>query len=403
MNFLGFFCIFVCLGVCAEGRFFSNPIGNSLPALNYRTDLSGIQGKRSSTFLTSNRSSPRKYRRAPSTANDSNDILQVGSTRAIKSDFRGGSAATAQVVRTMTARRMESLKLLSGGVAGTVASCITNPLEVIKTQLQSSNSAKCHPSEIFKKILDTDGIPGFWRGLPPTLLGIVPSRSAYFYAYQKMKTFLDPTLPEGSPPNALIAGFTAGIVGNTLTNPIWMVRTRMQILVDSAAGQRQYAGYGDAIKTIFREEGIGGFYKGISASYWGCAEGAMQFLIYEQLKTKLITRQNKKRYEQGLRPRQDLNKATYFWAAAASKLVAALSTYPHEVARTRMREQARAGVFKYQKGMWETLGVMAQEEGFKSLYSGMGIHLMKVVPNSALMFLTYEVVRTWLDKYEVVN
>jgi len=306
------------------------------------------------------------------------------------------------VVRTMTARRMESLKLLSGGVAGTVAATITNPLEVVKTQLQSSNSAKCHPSQIAKKILDTDGIAGFWRGLPPTLVGIIPSRSAYFYAYQKMKTFLDPALPEGSPPNAMIAGFSAGIVGNTLTNPIWMVRTRMQILVDAAAGQRQYAGYRDAIKTIFREEGIGGFYKGITASYWGCAEGALQFLIYEQLKAKLIVRRNKERVEEGLRPSQELNKATYFWAAAASKAVAAVATYPHEVARTRMREQARAGVFKYQ-GMWGTLGVMAKEEGFNSLYSGMGVHLMKVVPNSALMFLTYEVVKGLLDKYEVVN
>lgn len=293
--------------------------------------------------------------------------------------------------------------MLSGGVAGTVAACITNPLEVVKTQLQSSNCAKSGPSAIAKKILDADGISGFWRGLPPTLVGIIPARSCYFYAYQKMKTFLHSTVPEGSPPNALIAGFSAGIISNTLTNPIWMVRTRMQILVDAAAGQKQYAGYGDAIMTIWKEEGLGGFYKGISASYWGCAEGAMQFLIYEQLKTKLITRQNKKRYKEGLRPSQELSNATYFWAAACSKAIAAVATYPHEVARTRMREQARAGVFKYQKGMWGTLGVMAKEEGFKSLYSGMGVHLMKVVPNSALMFLTYEVVRGWLDRYEVVG
>ncbi|KAL3909854.1 MAG: hypothetical protein SGARI_002393 [Bacillariaceae sp.] len=219
--------------------------------------------------------------------------------------------------------------------------------------------------------MDQDGLAGFFRGLPPTLVGIVPSRSAYFYAYQRIKTFLDPTLPEGSPPNALIAGFMAGIVGNTLTNPIWMVR-------------------------------IGGFYKGITASYWGCAEGALQFIIYEQLKTRLVERQNQRRAAQGLRSSQELPKSTYFWAAAASKAVAAVATYPHEVARTRMREQARSGIFKY-KGMWQTLGTMAKEEGAKSLYSGMGVHLMKVVPNSALMFLTYEVVRGYLDGYQVVD
>jgi solute carrier family 25 protein 33/36 len=262
--------------------------------------------------------------------------------------------------------------------------------------------AKGHPIEIAKRILEQDGISGFFRGLPPTLVGIIPSRSAYFYAYHRTKIFLSPRLPEGSPGNALFAGLLAGITGNTLTNPIWMVRTRMQLLIDHNAGQRQYAGYGDAISTIFREEGMGGFYKGITASYWGCTEGALQFIAYEQIKTRLLEKQNSERNLAGLPSSQELPKATYFWAAAASKAVAAVVTYPHEVARTRLREQARAGIFKYH-GMWQTLGLMAREEGTKSLYSGMGVHLLKVVPNSAFMFLTYEVVRGWLDGYTIVE
>jgi solute carrier family 25 protein 33/36 len=277
---------------------------------------------------------------------------------------------------------------------------------VIKTQLQSSNTelikAKGRPIEIAKRIIQQDGVSGFFRGLPPTLVGIIPSRSAYFYVYQRTKQFLSPRLPEGSPGNALVAGFLAGIAGNTLTNPIWMVRTRMQLLIDHNAGQRQYTGYRDAITTIFTEEGLGGFYKGITASYWGCAEGALQFILYEQAKTRLLERQNRKRNEDGLPPTQELPKATYFWAAAVSKAFAAVATYPHEVARTRLREQAQSGIFKYH-GMWQTLGLMVKEEGSKSLYSGMGVHLMKVVPNSALMFLTYEIVRGWLDGHTIVE
>jgi len=332
------------------------------------------------------------------------NIAQKDGIKKILLEGRGGAAAGIQIAKTMTARRMETLKFLSGGVAGTVAASITNPLEVIKTQLQSSNTelAKGHPMEIAKRIMSQDGVSGFFRGLPPTLVGIIPSRSAYFYAYQRTKKFLSPTLPEGSPGNALVAGFLAGITGNTLTNPIWMVRTRMQLLIDHNAGQRQYTGYRDAITTIFKEEGIQGFYKGITASYWGCAEGALQFIIYEQIKTRLLKKQNIERAERGLKPSQELPKATYFWAAAASKAIAAVATYPHEVARTRMREQAREGVFKY-KGMWQTIGVISREEGSKTLYSGMGTHLLKVVPNSALMFLTYEVVRGWLDGYTIVE
>jgi solute carrier family 25 protein 33/36 len=218
-----------------------------------------------------------------------------------------------------------------------MASCLTNPLDVVKTQLQSSSTAagdlvagRGHPLSIAKRIMEQDGIPGFFRGLPPTLVGIIPARSVYFYAYQRSKKALGPYLPEGSPPNALIAGLIAGITGNTLTNPIWMVRTRMQLLADSSAGQRAYTGYFDAISTISKEEGIKGFYKGIAASYWGCAEGAMQFILYEQLKTRLLDRQNQRLAEQGLPETDHLPKLTYFLSAAGAKMVASVATYPHE-------------------------------------------------------------------------
>lgn len=293
--------------------------------------------------------------------------------------------------------------IVSGGLAGTVASCLTNPLEVIKTQLQSSLAAASRrPWIVTQRIWQEDGFAGFFRGLPPTLVGIIPSRSAYFYAYQRSKVALSRFFPEGSPPNAMIAGLMAGITGNTLTNPIWMVRTRMQLLADASAGQVVYKGYGDVIRTIFRDEGIKGFYRGIQASYWGCTEGALQFIIYEQFKTRLLKRRNAARAKKGLPSTTELSPLTYFWSAAAAKMVAAIGTYPHEVARTRMREQARAGIFKY-KGMWQTMSVIAKEEGFRALYGGSGVHLMKVVPNSAFMFLTYELVRKWLSEFTIVE
>jgi solute carrier family 25 protein 33/36 len=245
--------------------------------------------------------------------------------------------------------------------------------------------------------------------MTPCKVGIIPARSAYFYAYQTAKTRLgrlasdkESVWAEGQTANSLLSGLTAGIVGNSLTNPIWMVKTRMQLLADGAAGQRAYKSYGEVISTIMKEEGVGGFYKGIFASYWGCAEGALQFTAYEKLKRRLLRKQNDVRASQGLPPSERLPQSTYFWAAAASKCMASIVTYPHEVARTRLREQARDGIFKYH-GMWQTIALVAKEEGWQTLYSGMGIHLAKVVPNSAIMFLTYEVVNHWLDRYEVVE
>lgn len=323
---------------------------------------------------------------------------------------RGGAStvAAATATRTLTARQLKTFNLLSGGVAGTVASCITNPLEVIRTQLQSSSASSGElaasggrPMDICRRIFDSQGVKGFFKGLSPTLVGIIPARSIYFFTYEQTKRRLGKNLlPEGSVGNALIAGFSAGIASNTLTNPIWMVKTRVQLLADQAAGQRAYTGYADVISTILKEEGIGGFYKGITASYWGCAEGAIQFLIYEKVKKRVLVKQNEKNEALGLPPTTRHTKLSLFCTAALAKGVAAALTYPHEVARTRLREQAREGVFRY-KGMWQTIGIVAREEGRGGLYAGMGVHMMKVVPNSAIMFLTYEVVNIWLGQFRV--
>jgi len=108
----------------------------------------------------------------------------------------------------------------------------------------------------------------------------------------------------------------------------------MQLHVDATAGQVAYKGYGDAIASIFREEGVKGFYKGIQASYWGCTEGAVQFLLYEQFKTRLLKKENNRRAAHGLPPTKELSHMTYFWSAAAAKMCASIFTYPHEGTRS---------------------------------------------------------------------
>jgi solute carrier family 25 protein 33/36 len=153
------------------------------------------------------------------------------------------------------------------------------PLEVIKTQLQTSRigGGKSNAFQIAKKIYQSDRFLGFYRGLKPMLLGIIPTRAVYFWSYTASKTYFNNTLgiKNTSPTNHLLSAFSAGITSNTLTNPIWMVKTRFQILADTTAGQRAYSSYGDVIKTIFKEEGLQGFFKGLTSSYIGCFEGTI--------------------------------------------------------------------------------------------------------------------------------
>ena len=78
----------------------------------------------------------------------------------------------------------------------------------------------------------------------------------------------------------------------------------------------------DMVKQIAREEGIRGFYKGLSASYLGVTEGTIQWVLYEKLKRLNTESQGKG----GLR-----EWAGMLGSAGTAKCVASLITYPHEV------------------------------------------------------------------------
>jgi len=74
--------------------------------------------------------------------------------------------------------------------------------------------------------------------------------------------------------------------------------------------------------------------------------------------------------------------------------VASLITYPHEVLRTRLRQPMVNGAEKY-TGLVQTLRLVIAEEGVRSLYGGLSAHLMRVVPNAAVMFWVYEGILRW--------
>jgi solute carrier family 25 protein 33/36 len=169
-------------------------------------------------------------------------------------------------------------------------------------------------------------------------------------------------------------------------NPVWMLKTRYQIIPDASVGQRAFKNYGEVARTIWKEEGLPGFFKGITASYVGCFEGAVQWIVYEKLKaafsklpepapsmlrtsgtlgTNMFDRRNA---DTGSKTDpatvRSPTPAQLFLAAAASKFAAIVATYPHEVVRTRLREQATSGVFKY-RGFVGTLRTIAKEEGVR--------------------------------------
>jgi solute carrier family 25 protein 33/36 len=244
------------------------------------------------------------------------------------------------------------------------AAVLTAPLDVLKTRLQSDfyqaqlraarsatghhpmgalRSVSYHLTEtvqILRNVHRVEGSRALFKGLGPNLVGVVPARSITFYVYGTGKraystwTGLDPS----NPVVHLASAVTAGVVTSTATNPIWLIKTRLQLDKNLAqrkgdVGMRQYRNSWDCIKQVMRNEGPFAFFKGMSASYLGVSESTLQWMMYEELKRRLRLREENLVKSGRERTWWDhtVNWTGNFMGAGAAKGLASVLTYPHEV------------------------------------------------------------------------
>jgi solute carrier family 25, member 33/36 len=310
------------------------------------------------------------------------------------------------------------------------AAALTCPLDVVKTRLQSDfyqsqlralqashplpesrsllsvpRSGYVHFREtvqILHSIYTHEGFRALFRGLGANLTGVVPARSINFYVYGNGKRILNEHFnPEGRENMwsiHLTAAAIAGIATGTATNPIWLVKTRLQLDKNSASNDpmrgRQYRNSWDCTKQTVRHEGIKGLYRGLSASYLGVTESTLQWVLYERMKLSLARREARRLADPAHRANLLDNAEEWggkFTAAAGAKLFAAVVTYPHEVVRTRLRQAPKIMTdtgkvqMKY-TGLTQCFATVWKEEGIAGLYGGMTPHLLRVVPSAAIMF-----------------
>ncbi|KAI1080498.1 mitochondrial carrier protein rim2-like protein [Whalleya microplaca] len=313
--------------------------------------------------------------------------------------------------------------LVAGGVGGITAAVFTAPLDVLKTRLQSDfyqaqlraaraaagqarlgplQSVSYHLSETVQILRDVHRLEGWralFKGLGPNLIGVIPARSINFYVYGTGKrAYAQWTgLAADNPAVHLASAVTAGIATGSATNPIWLVKTRLQLDRNDAerkgdVSRRRYRNSWDCIRQVMRDEGPRGFFKGLSASYLGVTESTLQWMMYEELKRQLRVREE--RVARSGRPKtwwdHTVDWTGNFMGAGAAKGLAAILTYPHEVARTRLRQAPLAdGQPKY-TGLVQCFKLVWKEEGFIGLYGGLTPHLMRTIPSAAIMFGMYE-------------
>ncbi|KAI0472584.1 mitochondrial carrier domain-containing protein [Xylariaceae sp. FL0804] len=316
---------------------------------------------------------------------------------------------------------------LAGASSGIASSIMTCPLDVVKTKLQaqrggSPSSEGIHVGQprVYSGLIGTtrviwreEGLRGMYRGLGITMLGYLPNWAIYFGVYNKCKSWMAHHQVQNHLAITTASAIVAGATGNAILCPIWVVKTRIMSQSSGGSGQNRrggprpslsphsnYTSAFDAFRKMYTTEGILSFYTGLTPALFGVTHVAVQFPAYEYLRKK-FTGQGMGETQDGGRTKQ---RTGILAATILSKCLATVVTYPHEVIRTRLQTQRRLtpGTGAATTGIRDRPVIrmfsrIAREGGWRAFYVGLGVTLMRSVPNSVVTFMTYEEIMMYLN------
>lgn len=272
---------------------------------------------------------------------------------------------------------------------------------------------------LLRKLLQgPNPISSLYRGLTPNLLGSASSWASFFFfkvrVEDAIRALKSPPSSSGtttsttplSPQDYFLSSGLAGLGVQFLTNPVWVLKTRMVSSDRSAAGA--YPSMYQGARTIWATEGVRGFYRGLGISLFGVMHGAVQFAVYDPLKRiylnqrldhDLLGQQQDHHHhhqQQAKKPERISNEATLVISSVA-KLVAGAATYPYQVIRSRLQNYDADE--RFGKGIRGVAARTWREEGWRGFYRGIIPGVVRVLPATWVTFLVYENVKYYLPQW----
>ena len=188
------------------------------------------------------------------------------------------------------------VKFVCGALAGATSVLFTYPLELLRARLALNNYKNATMFSIVSSIIKNEGSLALFQGLAPTMIGQIVYSGLCFSIFETIKENIlllkKETSPDLDPYERFVGGALAGLMAQTISYPLDVVRRRMQ--VDPANAQR-YHSILHAFSQIYKQEGFRALYKGVSMNWFkGPIAVGTSFTVFGYLKGQLETLHNDK-------------------------------------------------------------------------------------------------------------
>uniref|UniRef100_A0A9J8BU17 Solute carrier family 25 member 13 n=1 Tax=Cyprinus carpio carpio TaxID=630221 RepID=A0A9J8BU17_CYPCA len=214
-------------------------------------------------------------------------------------------------------------------------------------------------------------------GLVPQLLGVAPEKAIKltvndFVRGKTMKK--DGSIPI---PAEILAGGCAGGSQVIFTNPLEIVKIRLQVAGEITTGPRVSA------LSVIRDLGFFGLYKGAKACFLrDIPFSAIYFPCYAHTKATLTDEDGR------------VGPGRLLLAGVLAGMPAASLVTPADVIKTRLQVAARAGQTTY-NGLIDCFWKILREEGPRAFWKGAEARVFRSSPQFGVTLVTYELLQRW--------
>ncbi|KAH7318680.1 mitochondrial carrier domain-containing protein [Stachybotrys elegans] len=310
---------------------------------------------------------------------------------AYSSEQPAAAAAVASTASSTLNRVLESTYNFGlGSLAGAFGAFMVYPIDLVKTRLQNQRGAQPgqrlykNSIDCFQKVIRNEGFRGLYSGVLPQLVGVAPEKAIKLTVNDLVRGHFSDKQGNIWWGHEVLAGATAGGCQVVFTNPLEIVKIRLQVQGEVAktveSAPRRSAMW------IVRNLGLVGLYKGASACLLRDVPfSAIYFPVYSHLKRDFFGESQTKK----------LGVVQLLTAGAIAGMPAAYLTTPCDVIKTRLQVEARKGETSY-TGIRHAAKTIFKEEGFTAFFKGGPARIFRSSPQFGFTLAAYEVLQTVL-------
>lgn len=295
---------------------------------------------------------------------------------------------------------------IAGGMAGSCSVVIGHPLDTMKVRVQNSKQAK---PTLLSTVREFGGVSSLFRGMGAPLGTAALVNAIIFSSYGMASTVYDQYhVYDDSNESSLVSmnhdpwqksmtcGMFAGFVQCLVICPMEHIKCRLQTQEGSAAPksvhqQAHYNGPIHATERILSQYGVRGLYQGWWSTFWRevPAFGAY-FAIYDYVKDRANTFFAKQAGMDHEAPPSMAHTHTWLASALAGGLAGSCSwglIMPMDVIKTHIQTAPLDGAPLTIRSVAQNI---VQTYGWKHLFRGFGITLVRAFPVNGTIFPVYE-------------